>query len=140
MATIRTDGRITADVEVHGSPASTVTLIVDTGSEASALPLVSMPPSVKSAPASRPVTFYVASTSFITWRMGGTAAQTDVEPHGGGSPTKATSSNIRVHQLAIGTYPFVGFDGMLGADMLDNFAADPVKDKAATRAYLASRV
>lgn len=140
MATILSDGRITAEVEVRGSPSSTVTLIVDTGAEASALPLVSMPSSVKSAPASRPVTFYIAGAAVLTFRMSGTRAQTDVEPHGGGITTTATSSNIRVHHLSIGTAPFIGFDGLLGMDMLDNFAADPVKDRAGSKAYLASRV
>jgi hypothetical protein len=140
VATILTGGRVTTDVEVGGSPTSTVTLIIDSGAEASALPFASMPSSVKSAPASRPITFYIAGTSILTFRMAGTSSQTDVEPHGGGHPTKATSRNIRVHHVAIGTAPFIGFDGLLGMDMLDNFAADLVKNRTGSRAYLAARV
>jgi hypothetical protein len=140
MATILADGRVTTDVEVHGSPKSTVSLIIDTGAEASALPNVSMPARVKSAPASRPITFYIAGTAILTFRLAGTSSQTDVEAHGGGPPIKATSPNIRVHYIATGTAPFIGFDGLLGMDMLDNFAADLVKNKAGSRAYLATRI
>jgi hypothetical protein len=141
VATILSDGRIAADVRVSGSPVVTVNLIIDTGAEASALPFLRMPAAVRSAPVSRPpVTFLLGGAKILTIRLRGMVAETDVEPHGRGPATKATSSTIRVHFQAAGTVPFVGFDGILGMDMLDDFAADPVKDAAGKAAYLARRV
>jgi hypothetical protein len=141
VATILSDGRITVDVRVHGSPAATVNLIVDTGAEASALPFFSLPPAMRTAPKSQLVTFCIGGARIWTIRLNGAVAETDVEPHGrGGRVTQATSSPIRVHLQAIGTTPFIGFDGILGMDMLDDFGADPVKDTQGRSAYLALRV
>jgi hypothetical protein len=51
-----------------------------------------------------------------------------------------TSLDVRVHLGAAGALPFVGFDGIMGVDMLDDIQADPTKDLAGKTALLARRV
>jgi hypothetical protein len=142
-ATVLTCGRIAADVRIAmpgGGGSSNVSLLVDTGAEASALPFVNMPAAVQGAGASHPITFHVAGTTVYTMRLNGPVAETEVEPHSRGVVTvQKAPPNIRVHFSAIGVAPFNGFDGLLGMDMLDYFSADPVKDAAGTAAYLAQR-
>jgi hypothetical protein len=138
MAYVRSDGRITADVMVRGK---SVSLIVDTGAEASALPFMSIPPSARGATSYGPITFVVAGTMVHTVNLTGVRADAAVEQHGGGRRRSVTTnSDVRVHFGAAGAVPFVGFDGIMGIDMLDDIQADPTKNFAGTTALLARRV
>jgi hypothetical protein len=144
MPSILPCGRVVAEVRVFmpgWSRSGSAMLLVDTGAEASALPHAKMPPAAQGAKASHPITFHIGGVRIHTMLLTGPMAETDVEIRGGGRQTSRVqaSPNIRVHLLQPGALPFRGFEGLLGMDMLDSFGIDPVKDAAATFAYMAKR-
>lgn len=136
-------GRVAATVVVTDSAAGAsahVDLVVDTGAEVSALPHASLGSVLTSATFNQPITFNVAGTTVFTLLANGPVPTVEVEPHGGGLvSTRHCFRGVRVHFLAIGSGLFSTSDGLLGMDLLDCFRADPVKDKGATRSYLATR-
>jgi hypothetical protein len=115
-------------------------LIVDTGADLSVMPNHALSAPLAYATFGPGVTFVAAGASISTVMANGLSVEVDTEPHGGGHVSIATSSlAVAVHYLAVGSAPFVAFDGLLSMDLLDDFRADPVKDLATTRAYLAKR-
>lgn len=83
----------------------------------------------------------VGGVQFFTLVANGVLSSLDVEPHGGGAAVRRqTPQGLHVHFLTVPHQAFMAFDGLLGADLLDSFGADPIKDANRTRAYLAERV
>ena len=80
----------------------------------------------------------IQQTNFgSTIRLSGLTMEVEVEDHGGGNPEIRTCDQINAHFLPDGT--FLSADGLLGMDQFDNLRADPVKNAAGDRAYLAKR-
>lgn len=135
------DKRMTATVTLTArSGTASADVLLDTGAELSALPNHALSPALKGASLGPTVTYVAAGSTISTVVMHGPTAQVPIEPHGGGTAAVASiSAGVPVHFLAAGSAPFVTFDGIFGIDLLDQFAADPVKDLGATRNYLAKR-
>lgn len=92
----------------------TATVLVDTGSELSALPDHSVSAALAHATWGPLVTFHVAGASFGTIVANGVICEIDVEPHGGGGVSTASLRiGIPIHYVAAGASPFVAFDGLL---------------------------
>jgi hypothetical protein len=140
---ILTDGRTTASVSLSKSPAgarTSSTLIADTGAELSMLPDHAHSSTLATTTLGPTINFQVAGSSISAVFANSLTVDTDVEVHGGGSVQWASGSQrVAVHYLAVGQAPFVQFEGILGMDLLDLLDADPVKDLAQTRSYLARR-
>jgi len=137
------DGRITTSIQIsdptHGvSPSANV--IADTGAELSVLPDHVLSAWLTGATFGPTVTFRIAGSTITAIVANGITSQAHVEPHGGG-PTAVASSTIGIpiHYVPAGATPFAAFDGILAMDLFDEFKADPVKDLAAARSYLAER-
>jgi hypothetical protein len=138
------DGRVTTSIQlVHRASgvSGAATVIADTGAAKSALPYHALSTVLTNATLGPVVNFIVAGATISTMIANGLDAKIDTEPHGGGVVSIASSNmGVAIHYLNPGQTPFGTFDGILGMDLLDEFKADTVKDRAATRSYLAGRV
>ena len=134
MTVILSTGLIAVDIQVGRT---TIRLLADTGAEASLLPLHSLK---GIAAGYQAIKFLIGGSAIYAVRMRGPTASATLESHNRlGRSTTATSKPVWAHALPAGTPPFVGFDGILGMDMLDDFGADAVKDASKGIAYLAQR-
>lgn len=80
----------------------------------------------------------VQHTNFGTVvQLSGLIMEVEVEEHGGGNPEIRQCDEIHAHFLPLGS--FLSVDGLLGMDQFDRLKADPVKNAAGDRAYLAKR-
>jgi hypothetical protein len=137
----RTTGSVTARDPSSGGASGTTVVLVDTGSELSALADHALLAALAHARWGPLITFHVAGASVPTVVANGLIFEIRVESHAGVVVRTATSTiGVPIHSVPAGTSPFTAFDGLLGIDLLDSIQADPVKDRALTRSYLAERV